>query len=197
MLRFSRTSSFATSDRARRFRRRARSRGFSHVTQTIEAAAVMAWFVLLVIGEKFVGDATSARRSTEDAVKQSSVSSECQTATYGVPLPGAVPVTATLGIGINGVPQLTSSEIPSIIAGLGLTSLRTLPVYFKPFQSTTARAAALEVTAGAPLNFRSGTFEGVRSLACLEPSLDSPGAPWVNIEASRTMIYVQNVLGYR
>jgi hypothetical protein len=185
---------------ALRSRLRARSGGFSHISQTIEAAAVMAWFVILVVGEKYVGDSTSARRSTENAVQQSSVASairHCQGGGEGLSFPGPVQVSSGVGVHVNGMPQVTMNEIPSIISGLGVTSLRTLPVYFKPFQTTSARATAAEVTAGAPLSFRSGEFEGVREMACLEPSLDSPGAPWVSIESSRTMIFVKNVLGYR
>ncbi len=91
---------------------------------------------------------------------------------------------------------MTAGAIPALVAGLGLESLKTLPIYFKPFQATSARASAHGVSAGAPLNFQSGDFEASRSLACLEPSLDSPGAPWVTLEASRTLIFIKTILGY-
>jgi hypothetical protein len=84
-----------------------------------------------------------------------------------------------------------------MIAGLGLGRLPTLPLYSRAFQRTNARARAGAVTAAAPLNFRSGDFVATRSMACLEPSLDSPGAPWVNIKASRTLIFITTILGYR
>lgn len=200
-----------------RGRRRGRRRGFSHVTQTIEAAAVMGWFVILVLGEKYLGDATASRRSAEVSVQESVVASamgECGGGSgLGAGLGnlgsaagvaqnllaggGRVPVSANLDIGGNGAPKLTLGSIPQLIMGLGLGKLPTLPIYSKSFQRSNARASAGAVTAAAPLNFRSGNFQASRSMACLEPSLDSPGAPWVNIKASRTLIFITTILGYR
>ncbi len=206
--------------------RRRRSRGFSHVSQTIEAAAIMGWFVILVLGEKYVSDATMARRRTEISVQESAVATAMGTCGGGGPLGGAggllgaagavlngggvgdvlnagsalldgdMPVSANVSIGNNGTMAVHMGSIPTLIAGLGLGSLRTLPNYFRPFQSTTARASARGVVAGAPLNFRSGDFEASRSLACLEPSLDTPGAPWNIFAESRMFIFITTILGY-
>src|SRR5215472_2347537 len=55
--------------------RRWRTRGFSHVATTIEAAAVMGWFVILILGEKYLSDATTARRAAENTAQQGVVES--------------------------------------------------------------------------------------------------------------------------
>ena len=97
----------------------------------------------------------------------------------------------------NGMPQLTPAQIPSIIAMVGITSLQTLPVYFNQFQGSQANATAAAVKSAAPRNqVTSGTFEGVRNMACLEKSLDSPGAPWITIQTARMNVFLTNIQGY-
>ena len=49
-------------------KRRARARGFSHVSTTLEAAAIMGWFALAVVSEKHLDDAVTARRASETMV---------------------------------------------------------------------------------------------------------------------------------
>jgi hypothetical protein len=203
------------SDRSRRFRRRRYARGFSHMSMVVESAAVMGWFVILVLGEKYMDDATRSRRSTEDATQQSSMGSAmgfCRGSAEGGPthkneiggfrLPSspnaAMASTASVNISMlgTGKPQLSPSIVPTLIAGLGLVSLKTLPNYFLPFQAADAVSIAGSVKAAEPLGFTSGTFRGQHTAACLERSLDLPGAPWVNLKIAREGIFITNIMGY-
>jgi hypothetical protein len=143
---------------------------------TLEAAAVMAWFVVLVLGEKYVGDATTARRRAEDSVQQSSISSAMSYCAGG----GAASAAST---GAGGAPSslqvlpqgnLSVSQIFGILALFGIGHERTFPVYTEPLRGTFANAASGGVTPHRLVGQGTHTFTGNRALACLEPSKDSP-----------------------
>jgi hypothetical protein len=80
---------------------------------------------------------------------------------------------------------------------VGVSSLQTLPVYFNQFQGTQANGTSNPVTDNAPRNkTTSGEFKGVRNMACLEKSLDTPGAPWPSIQTARLNVFLKNIAGY-
>ncbi len=183
-------------------RDRLRRRGFSHVTLTIEAAGVMLWYAVTILSQKYLNDATTSRRAAENAAQQSAVqsaSSNCQGGGSAQSTLGNFSASGSANIFSNGMPQLTPAQIPSIISMIGISSsaLQTLPVYFNQFQSSQATTSAGPVKNLAPNNqVTSGTFQGVRNMACLEKSLDSPGAPWTTIMQARQSVFLTNILGY-
>lgn len=181
-------------------RRRLRARGFSHISMTIEAAGVMGWFVMTVLSEKYLNDATTSRRTAENAAEQAAVSnasSFCQGGGSASNTLGKFSAQGGSSMFSNGMPQLTPAQIPSLLSMVGVTSLQTLPVYFKQFQGTQSKTTAAAVTSTAPHNqVTSGTFEGVRNMECLEKSLDSPGAPWIGIATARQNVFTTNIQGY-
>jgi len=181
-------------------RRRLRARGFSHIAMTIEAAGVMGWFVMTVLSEKYLSDATTSRRTAENAAEQASVASAsayCQGGGSASNSLGAFSASGSAGTFSNGIPQLTPAQIPPLISMVGISSLKTLPVYFKQFEGSQAKTTAQAVTSTAPHNqVTSGAFEGVRDMACLERSLDTPGAPWASIAQARMNVFTTNIQGY-
>jgi hypothetical protein len=184
----------------------------------------MGWFAVLVIGEKYMNDATMSRRAAENTAQQSAVKSamgQCGGGLGGLggalgggglgglgAMGGLVPqlnvgigtsgisIHGGVNIGMNGAPVPSMAQIPSIISMLGLGSFKTLALYTKPFQSVTANVSSGGIKAGAPLGFSSNGFTGVRAVACLEPSLDSKGAPWIRLAEARAMVFIKNILGY-
>jgi hypothetical protein len=183
-----------------RWRRRLRARGFSHISLTIEAAGVMGWFVMTVLSEKYLNDATTSRRAAENAAEQASVSnasSFCQGGGAASNTLGNFEAHGSSDVFSNGMPQLTPAQIPSLISMVGISSLKTLPVYFQQFQGSKTSTTAQAVTSTAPHNqVTSGQFQGVRDLACLEKSLESPGAPWLSIAEARQNVFTTNIQGY-
>ncbi|WP_394847127.1 hypothetical protein LZC95_06615 [Pendulispora brunnea] len=173
--------------------KKARKRGFSHISMTLEAAAVMVWFVVLVLGEKYVGDATSARRQAEDSVQQSSIAnamSYCSGA-------GAATSAASGGVpsSLQVRPQgnLSVSQIFAILALFGIGHERTYPVYTEPLRGTFANASVGGVTPHQLVGEGTHTFTGNRALACLERSKDTP-VPSIN--QYRGSIFNTTIRGY-
>ena len=181
-------------------RDRLKKRGFSHIAMTLEAAGVMGWFVITVLSQKYLGDATTSRRTAENAAMQGSVasaSSNCQGGGNAQSSLGSFSASGSASIFSNGMPQLTPAQIPSIISMIGVSSLQTLPVYFNQFQGSQTSTTAAAVTSMAPKNHvTSGQFQGVRNMACLEKPLDSPGAPWIGIMPARQNVFTTNIQGY-
>jgi len=171
-------------------------RGFSHVSMTLEAAAVMGWFVVLVLGEKYVGDATSARRAAEDSVEQSSVASAmsyCAGGGAGASAgSAAAPVQGSADVRQNG--KLSISSVLSIIAGLGLGSQKSFPLYTEPFQGAFATASSGGVTPHRLVGEGTHTFSGNRNLACLEPP--KAVSPIPDLLSYRSSIFDTTVRGY-
>jgi hypothetical protein len=181
-------------------RRRLRAGGFSHIALTIEAAGVMGWFVMTVLSEKYLNDATTSRRAAENAAEQGSVSSAssfCQGGGSASSTLGNFSANGASTTFANGMPQLTPAQIPPLLSMVGISSLKTLPVYFNQFQGAQTSTTAGPVTSTAPHNqVTSGSFQGVRDLACLEKSLDTPGAPWASIAQARQNVFTTNIQGY-
>ncbi|WP_394836792.1 hypothetical protein LVJ94_07775 [Pendulispora rubella] len=174
--------------------KRARKRGFSHVSMTLEAAAVMVWFVVLVLGEKYVGDATTARRRAEDSVQQSSIAnamSYCSGGAASAASSSAGGVPSSLQVRPQG--NLNVSQIFAILALFGIGHERTYPVYTEPLRGTFANASSGGVTPHQLVGEGTHTFTGNRALACLERSKDSP-IPSIN--QYRGSIFDTTIRGY-
>jgi len=165
----------------KRFLKRARSRGMSNVSNVMESAMVIGWFVLLIIGEKQVSTAADARRASEDSSESTaskSAANYCQPQqeTYN----GAQVRPSTLP---GGMPN--ASAVISAIAGLGIGSERTFPNYIKPLQNIEALAST---------RTRTHDFVGQRELGCLERPLDT--SPKGSMDQYRIKIWITNLQGY-
>ena len=176
-------------------RLRARGRGFSHVSMTLEAAAVMGWFAVCVIGEKYLADGAHARRDAETSAQQSSIASATSYCEGGGAAGAASSasgdlskVTSSLSTFQNG--SFSISSIVSIVMGLGLGGQSTFSLYSDPFQGAGAKASE-STTGGGPHTFRAD-----RSLACLERSKDTPASPEMSLSQYRMSIFGTNVQGY-
>lgn len=169
-------------------------RGFSHVSTMLEISAVMGWFVVLVLGEKFVGDAVTARRAAEISAQESVSSSAMQYCGGSSPSPTSIgqSVRSALDVAVNGTPDL--SEIIGIVAGLGLEYQKTFSLYLDPLRESTAGAQSGTVTPHPLVGSGSYSFNVHRTMACLERSKDSP-IP--DIAEYRNSIFTTNIQGYR
>ncbi len=148
-------------------------------SMVLESAAVMGWFVILVLGEKYLDDATRSRRKAEDRAEEVTVLTAMSGNCTGIQ---------------TGMPDISSFVAP-LVSGLGI-NVPTLPNYVKPFFAAATTKLGDRVQAAPPLNFTSGTFRARRTEACLEPPLDSPGAPWSLLGRARDQLFVRNILGY-
>jgi hypothetical protein len=126
----------------------------------------------------------------------SSASSFCGGPGSGNDLPSPVEVRASIETLQTGAPEMAKQVVMSVIVGLGLDSLRTLPLYSNAFQAAHGSARAAGVQAARPLDFSSGEFKAERQVACTERSLDMPGAPWPVLKMARTAVFMTNIAGY-
>jgi hypothetical protein len=193
-----------------RFRKRANKRGFAPHSALVECGAIMGWSVCMILAEKYLDDGTRARRAAEDRTETASVVSaftfcalqSLPTLTANIPglsVEGIGGVNASVSIDLmaTGVPQAATQIVGPLIAGLGLQPLKTLPYYFNPFQATSVISIGSTVQAAQPLGFTSQPFRAQRTSACLEKSLDLPGAPWINLRLASMGVFVTNILGYK
>lgn len=174
--------------------KRSRRRGFSHVSTTLEAAAVLGWLVVLVLGEKLINDAVTARRAVEDTAEQSSVAAAaayCETnRTVGSTIPGTAAGGMTFAV-TDG--RLDIQNLLSLLTGLGIGAQRTMPLYTLPLRSSTSRAAQGEVHADPLVGGGTYAFQGERSLACQERAVD---VPQNSIADYRKSIFDTNIAGF-
>lgn len=177
-----------------RRRRIIRARGFSHVGTTLEAAAIMGWFVVLVLGEKFLNDAATARRSAEGAVQQTVVStatSYCQGGALAAQDVGGPTAHGGAQSVTNGA--LSVGDLLSLFKGLGFGQQPTFSLYSDPLQATTVNGQTTGVRPHPLVGSGSHDFKAIRSLACLEKPKDSPKP---SLEPYRTTIFDLNIRGY-
>ena len=175
--------------RARRFRARARQRGFSSVGTILESAMVMGWFVVLLLGETGVSSAADARRSAESAAEESatkSAANECkpQSASSGN-------ARTSPSVIQNGRPQVASAV--ALVQALGLGQQRTFPNYIKPLQNVLVQSTSSAEEVPGDVNPAGKQFEGSRDLGCLEKPIDVPKG---SMEQYRAKLWEQNLKGY-
>ncbi len=174
--------------------KRARQRGFSHVATTLEAAAVLGWLVVLVLGEKLINDAVTARRAVEDTAEQSSVAAAAGYCETNRTVASTIPGTAARGITVASPDgKLDIQNLLALLNGLGIGAQRTMTLYTMPLRSSTSRALQGDVHADPLVGGGSYTFRGERSFACQERAVD---IPQTSIADYRKSIFDTNILGF-
>lgn len=175
----------------KRYLRRARSRGVSSISNVLESAMVMGWFVALLVGERAVSSAADARRKAESAASESATSSSAQNCTAKQPSVAAG-ANASPSVGNAGKPDVASAI--SLVQGLGLGGERTFPNYTQQMKSVKVKATASPdgVVGGEPI-LDGKQFEGERALGCTEKSLDVPKG---TLEDYRQKLWTKNLQGY-
>lgn len=164
-----------------RLRRRARKRGFSHVSTTLEAAAIMGWFALSVIAEKKLDDAVTARRASESSAEVS-VHSSAAAATSRIvqaPVGEARPSTHAL-IAKQDKLGPSNDAMPSLGA-VSIDPANAFPHQRAPIQSAQVQAMT------------NGAFSVTRSMAAADPL---PAAITPQIAPLRTTLWTEHVMGY-
>lgn len=177
----------------RRWKGRARRRGVTHVGTVLEAAMVMGWFVVMIVGEKSVSSANDARRSAENKATQTALTSSgkyCQGGS-AADAPGLPQASGGPQVFANGMPQ--AERAISAIAGLGIPRTQTFPYYTDPLKNVRVET---ESTAQGDVNDRAKgkTFRGERQLGCLERPLDTPQG---TLDQYRHPLWQTNLQGYR
>lgn len=164
-----------------RMRRRARMRGFSHVSTTLEAAAIMGWFALMVISEKHLDDAVTARRASENSAETSAHGSAAAGASQlvqtavGEAQPtanGAIDTSENLGLGNGSMPSLSA---------VGIDPTKAFPSQRAPMKSAQVVAKT------------NGAYAVARSLAAQDPL---PVATTPQVAPLRTTLWTEHLMGY-
>jgi hypothetical protein len=173
-----------------RIRRRARQRGISHTSNVLEAAMVMGWFVVLLLGEKAVSNASDARRYAESAAEESAVKSSasyCQA--QGANVATAQANASTLS---QNVPDVASAI--AMVQALGCGQQRTFPDYTNPLKNVTVKSQSSAESVAGDVNPAGKQFEGTRDLGCQEKPLDQPQG---SMDEYREKMWIQNLMGYK
>ncbi len=176
--------------RARRLRSRARQRGISHTSNVLEAAMVMGWFVVLLLGEKAVSNAADARRYAESAAEESAVKSSasyCQGQSANVATARASASTLS-----QNTPDVASAV--AMIQALGLGQQRTFPDYTNPLKNVTVQSQSSADAVPGDVNPAGKQFQGERDLGCQEKPLDQPQG---SMDQYREKLWMQNLMGYK
>lgn len=170
--------------------RRGRQRGVSSVSNIMESAMVMGWFVVLLCGEMSVSSATDARRYAEDAAAESASKSA---ANYCQAQPAQIKTASAQGSSIpNGTPPGVAAAI-AIVQALGLGNQPTFPNYLKPLLNVLVKSRASAEKTPGEVDPSGKTFEGLRDLGCLEKPLDRKQG---SMEFYRQVLWQRNLQGY-
>ncbi len=173
-------------------RLRARSRGFSHLSTTLEAAAIMGWFAVAVASEKRLDNAVIARRAAESSAQDTVHGSAGACASQPVDHTlGDVRPKATVQIDESPTLGLQESALPSI-AALGWQNGQAFPSQKAPIKQAKVSARA---TSEGDDGTGGGNFAGTRNLTCMEkpPKSNSPTAA---VSPLRQKLWEQNLKGY-
>jgi hypothetical protein len=176
--------------RLRHFRSRRASRGVSPVSTVLEAAMVMGWFAILVLGERAVSSAADARRSAETAAEQSSTQSSA-----GYCTPSAVTIgTARAAASVTSSTKPNVSIAISLISALGgATGARTWQYYVKALVTVQVKSTATASPVPGDNDPSDRTFEADRRQGCLEKPLDLPKG---TMDVYRHVFWIKNLMGY-
>jgi hypothetical protein len=176
--------------RRRALLRRGRQRGVSSVSNVMESAMVMGWFVVLLLGEMSVSSAADARRYAEDAAAESaskSAASYCQGQSAQIKTASATPQSIP-----NGKPNGVQAAV-AMVQALGLGNQPTFPNYLKPLLNVLVKSRSSAEAVPGDVNPAGKQFEGLRDLGCLEKPLDRPQG---SMEFYRQMLWQRNLQGY-
>ena len=170
--------------------RRGRQRGVSSVSNIMESAMVMGWFVVLLLGEMSVSSATDARRFAEDAAAESASKSA---ASYCQAQGAQIKTASAQGSSIpNGTPPGVAAAI-AMVQALGLGNQPTFPNYIKPLLNILVKSRSSAEKVPGQVDPSGKTFEGLRDLGCLEKPLDRKEG---SMEFYRQMLWQRNLQGY-
>jgi len=176
--------------KASRLRARARQRGISHTSNDLEAAMVMGWFCVLLLGEKAVSNAADARRYAESAAEESAVKSSasyCQAQSAQVATASANASTLS-----QNTPDVASAV--GMIEALWLGQQRTFPDYTNPLKNVTVQSQSSAEAVPGDVNPAGKQFQGERDLGCQEKPLDQPKG---SMDEYRQKMWQQNLEGYK
>jgi hypothetical protein len=162
----------------------------SSVSNVMESAMVMGWFVVLLCGEMAVSSATDARRFAEDAAAESASKSA---ASYCKPQGAQIKSARANGSSIpNGTPPGVSAAI-AMVQALGLGQEKTFPNYIKPLLNVLVKSMSSAESTPGEVQAAGKTFEGLRDLGCLEKPLDQPKG---SMDEYRQKLWQTNLQGY-
>ena len=178
----------------RRFRGRRAQRGMSTISLTLEAALIMMWFVVVILGELAVSRAATARRSAEGAAESSTAMTAAQ---YCKPSPIMIgKARVDISIITNGKPNGVAAAIAIIQALGGVSGGRTWGYYILPLLNGDARATATADRIDVPMSNAdpsSRRFFAERNTGCLEKPLDTPAG---TMNFYRHAMWMKNLFGY-
>jgi hypothetical protein len=162
-------------------KRRARSRGFSHVSTTLEAAAIMGWFAVAVISEKHLDDAVTARRASETSAQESAHGSAASAKSQPVEnAVGEARPQTSVSIGSSDKLGVNDQSLPSLNE-IGWTKSKA----FNSQQTPLKHAAANAKTNGA--------FPAARQISCQD---EAPSSTKPQIESFRSTLWDTHLKGY-
>lgn len=167
--------------RARALARLARQRGFSHVSTTLEAAAIMGWFAVAIVSEKHLDDAVTSRRASETSAEESA---------HGSAAAGAAkPIEESVGEARPRASVVMESADKLGVDDGAMPSLGALGVSpsaaFSSQRSPMKRAVATSRT--------NGSFHAERAIVAQEPA---PSATAPQIAPLRSTLWNQHLKGY-
>lgn len=178
--------------RAARVRARSKQRGVTATSTVFEAALIMAWFAVLILGEVAVGRAADARRAAENAAETSAVGSGSR---YCIPVSANGPnVRVNVSINTNNMPSQIQAALAIVAALGGVSGSRTWGYYIKPLlRVAVGSQASADAVPGAEADPSKRTFEAQRSQGCIERPLDLPKG---TMDTYRNIMWVKNLMGY-
>jgi len=159
------------------------------VSNVLEAAMVMGWFAILVLGERSGSSATDARRYAETSAEQTATASsanQCQPQQVNV-----MNATSSPSVISNGKPQVAAAV--ALIQALGLGQQRTFPNYIKPLLNVLVSSKSIADAVPGEVNPGGKSFEGFRNLGCSEKPLDTPKG---SMDQYRQRLWQLNLEGY-
>ena len=183
-----------TSTAASRRKTRAGRRGMSTLSLTLETTAVMSWFVFMILGEKLVGDAASARRATENTTQQSARVSGASGCTGGEQGATSGSFTASPQSSVDEIGTPDIGSLISLVEMLGFGSgQQTFQYFTNQFKQTTVTAQVSNVKAAALIGGNSLSFKAVAQSACREKTFDQIGT---SITQYRNSVFTTNIQGW-
>lgn len=157
-----------------RWHRRRHGRGVVNVSALLEAAAFMAWWTWIIVGQKHVADATAARRSVDyGATDQALVAnaSRCGESRELAPaqLSGYQP---EVGVQTFSEGKLSIGNLISLLSAVAIGREPTFEIFLKPFSNTSTWARVGHVAAPPLLGGGGEDFQAHRRIACVEMTRD-------------------------
>jgi hypothetical protein len=151
-------------------------RGVVSIGALLEAAALLAWWTWVIVGEKHVADAVAARRSVDYASTDAALianASRCGQAR--VPQPDTLAqYRASVSIDSLTRGKLEIGNLISLLAGVAIGGERTFEIYTRPFTNSQISAHGAAVVAPRLLGGDTVELSASRLTACVEATRDVP-----------------------